>query len=124
MQRAVSRYPEEARLLNLCPRKASTARTRKMAERIFAFLVLDTESIPDGRLLNLVKYPADNLSPAEAITASSSSFCACSIRRAHHERHRATRYPATCRAAHAAHLHCRPGPADRDAYHPRSAGRL
>src|SRR5438132_12198204 len=32
-----------------------------------AFLVLDTESIPDGRLLNLVKYAADNLSPAEAI---------------------------------------------------------
>jgi hypothetical protein len=32
-----------------------------------AFLVLDTESIPDGRLLNLVKYPAENLTPAQAI---------------------------------------------------------
>ena len=32
-----------------------------------AFLVLDTESIPDGRLLSLVKYPEENLSPAEAI---------------------------------------------------------
>jgi predicted PolB exonuclease-like 3'-5' exonuclease len=32
-----------------------------------AFLVLDTESIPDGRLLNLVKYSSENRSPAEAI---------------------------------------------------------
>ena len=32
-----------------------------------AFLVLDTESIPDGRLLSKVKYAAENLSPAEAI---------------------------------------------------------
>ncbi|HLJ96602.1 MAG TPA: 3'-5' exonuclease [Gemmataceae bacterium] len=32
-----------------------------------AFLVLDTESIPDGRLLSRVKYPAEDLSPLEAI---------------------------------------------------------
>ena len=32
-----------------------------------AFLVLDTESIPDGRLLNLVKYPTENFTPAQAI---------------------------------------------------------
>lgn len=32
-----------------------------------AFLVIDTESIPDGRLLNQVKYPALNLSDEEAI---------------------------------------------------------
>jgi 3'-5' exonuclease len=32
-----------------------------------AFFVLDTESIPDGRLLSLVKYPGENLSPEEAI---------------------------------------------------------
>ena len=32
-----------------------------------AFLVFDTESIPDGRLLNMVKYPDLNLSEAEAI---------------------------------------------------------
>src|SRR5207244_13649728 len=32
-----------------------------------AFLVLDTESIPDGRLLSLVKDAAEDLSPAEAI---------------------------------------------------------
>jgi len=31
------------------------------------FLIIDTESIPDGRLLNLVKYPVENLSEAEAV---------------------------------------------------------
>ena len=31
------------------------------------FLVVDTESIPDGRLLNLVKYRDAHLSPEEAI---------------------------------------------------------
>jgi predicted PolB exonuclease-like 3'-5' exonuclease len=32
-----------------------------------AFFVIDTESVPDGKLLAQVKYPADNLSPEEAI---------------------------------------------------------
>ena len=32
-----------------------------------AFLVVDTESVPDGRLLNLVKYPGQWLSPEDAI---------------------------------------------------------
>ena len=32
-----------------------------------AFLVLDTESIPDGRLLNMVKYPTEDLTSAQAI---------------------------------------------------------
>jgi predicted PolB exonuclease-like 3'-5' exonuclease len=32
-----------------------------------AFLVLDTESVPDGRLLAAVKYPDDNLTPEEAV---------------------------------------------------------
>ncbi len=32
-----------------------------------AFLVLDTESIPDGRLISRVKYPEDNLTPEAAI---------------------------------------------------------
>lgn len=32
-----------------------------------AFLVFDTESVPDGRLLAEVKYPDDNLTPEEAI---------------------------------------------------------
>jgi predicted PolB exonuclease-like 3'-5' exonuclease len=32
-----------------------------------AFLVLDTESVPDGKLLGLVKYPGEGLSPEEAV---------------------------------------------------------
>jgi predicted PolB exonuclease-like 3'-5' exonuclease len=32
-----------------------------------AFLVLDTESIPDGRLLGKVKYPGEDIDPDEAI---------------------------------------------------------
>jgi predicted PolB exonuclease-like 3'-5' exonuclease len=32
-----------------------------------AFLILDTESVPDGRLLSRVKYPGENLSPEAAI---------------------------------------------------------
>src|SRR5262245_11855495 len=32
-----------------------------------AFLVVDTESVPDGRLLSAVKYPEDNLTPEQAI---------------------------------------------------------
>src|SRR5258708_1127065 len=31
------------------------------------FLVFDTESVPDGRLLARVKYPRENLTPEEAI---------------------------------------------------------
>jgi predicted PolB exonuclease-like 3'-5' exonuclease len=33
-----------------------------------AFLVLDTESVPDGRLLGLVKYPEEDLDPREAVS--------------------------------------------------------
>src|SRR3954452_10611510 len=32
-----------------------------------AFLVVDTESVPDGRLLSAVKYPGENVTPEEAI---------------------------------------------------------
>jgi predicted PolB exonuclease-like 3'-5' exonuclease len=32
-----------------------------------AFLVVDTESVPDGRLVSAVKYPGENLSPEEAV---------------------------------------------------------
>ncbi|WP_020473108.1 ribonuclease H-like domain-containing protein [Zavarzinella formosa] len=44
-------------------------RTRLTAEPSTqtAFLVIDTESIPDGRLLQMVKYPEQNLTEAEAI---------------------------------------------------------
>lgn len=37
------------------------------AEVRTAFLVIDTESIPDGRLLSLVKFPGQNLTDDEAI---------------------------------------------------------
>jgi predicted PolB exonuclease-like 3'-5' exonuclease len=45
---------------------ASEAATRT------AFLVVDTESIPDGRLLSAVKYAGDNLSPEAAIARAQS----------------------------------------------------
>jgi hypothetical protein len=32
-----------------------------------AYLVVDTESVPDGKLLSQVKYPGDNLAPDQAI---------------------------------------------------------
>lgn len=32
-----------------------------------AYLILDTESIPDGRLLSMVKYPGQGLTPDEAV---------------------------------------------------------
>ncbi len=32
-----------------------------------AFVVMDTESVPDGRLLGLVKYAGENLTPEEAV---------------------------------------------------------
>ncbi len=32
-----------------------------------AFLVMDTESVPDGRLLAAVKYPGENLTPEQAV---------------------------------------------------------
>ena len=32
-----------------------------------AYLIVDTESIPDGRLLSLIKYPDEDLSEDEAI---------------------------------------------------------
>src|SRR5207247_372527 len=32
-----------------------------------AYLVLDTESVPDGRLLSLVKYAGEDLTPEQAI---------------------------------------------------------
>src|SRR5262249_8607209 len=47
--------------LELQSRSNSDAATRT------AFLVVDTESIPDGRLLNMVKYSGQGLTPEEAI---------------------------------------------------------
>lgn len=44
-----------------------TADAHAATDRGPAFLVLDTESIPDGRLLSLVKYPGESLPPEEAV---------------------------------------------------------
>src|SRR2546423_7263923 len=41
------------------PRCESTSRP--------GYLVFDCESIPDGRLLNIVKYPTETLTPEEAV---------------------------------------------------------
>src|SRR5687767_1783176 len=32
-----------------------------------AFLIIDTESVPDGKLLGMVKYPQENLAPEAAV---------------------------------------------------------
>ncbi len=40
---------------------------RPVGEQATAYLVLDTESIPDGRLLQRVKYPTETLTPEEAV---------------------------------------------------------
>jgi 3'-5' exonuclease len=46
---------------------AEVARPNVETKTQTAFLVVDTESIPDGRLLRQVKYPGQNLSDDEAI---------------------------------------------------------
>ena len=43
-----------------------------------AFLVLDTESVPDGELLRRVKYPEDNLTADEAIARAQAEASAAS----------------------------------------------
>jgi hypothetical protein len=45
--------------------------TVKEASASTAFLVFDTESVPDGRLLAKVKYAGENLTPEEAIERAS-----------------------------------------------------
>ena len=48
--------------------RRKTAAARAMAEGpATAFLILDTESVPDGQLIGRVKYPGENLSPEDAI---------------------------------------------------------
>jgi hypothetical protein len=49
-------------LADSSPRSASSETAMKTA-----FLVVDTESVPDGRLVSEVKYPGKNLTPEEAI---------------------------------------------------------
>jgi len=42
------------------------------AEPVPAYLIIDTESVPDGKLLSLVKYASDHLTPEEAIARAQS----------------------------------------------------
>jgi predicted PolB exonuclease-like 3'-5' exonuclease len=46
-----------------------------------AYLVIDTESVPDGRLLSLVKYPGENLSEEDAIARAQAEAREQSFRR-------------------------------------------
>ena len=46
-------------------RMATIAMTEQVAET--AFLIFDTESVPDGELLSAVKYPGEQLSAAQSI---------------------------------------------------------
>jgi predicted PolB exonuclease-like 3'-5' exonuclease len=48
-------------------RRAERAEAARSGAAETAFLILDTESIPDGRLIGQVKYPGENLPPEEAI---------------------------------------------------------
>ena len=41
--------------------------TSRDAESAPAYLILDTESIPDGKLLAQTKYPGENLTPEQAV---------------------------------------------------------
>lgn len=50
----------------------------KVSEANPAFLIIDTESIPDGKLLSQVKYPGDKLSPEEAIARAQAEARAAS----------------------------------------------
>src|SRR5262245_50140947 len=43
-----------------------------------AFLILDTESVPDGRLIGRVKYPGEDLDPEEAIARAQAEARAAS----------------------------------------------
>jgi len=52
--------------------KLSSAGSGRASEAAPAFLVLDTESVPDGRLLARVKYPDETLSPEEAVDRAQS----------------------------------------------------
>ncbi|MBI3411214.1 MAG: 3'-5' exonuclease [Planctomycetes bacterium] len=37
------------------------------SEQVPAYLIIDTESVPDGKLLAMIKYPGENLSPEDAV---------------------------------------------------------
>src|SRR5262245_37399687 len=36
-------------------------------EQVPAYLIIDTESVPDGKLLSIIKYPGENLNSEDAV---------------------------------------------------------
>src|SRR5215472_11898526 len=52
---------------DIIARRKAAAALRASEGPATAFLIVDTESVPDGRLIGKVKYPGENLSPEEAI---------------------------------------------------------
>src|SRR5256885_5561296 len=52
---------------DIIARRKTAAALRASEGPATAFLILDTESVPDGRLIAKVKYPGENLTPEEAI---------------------------------------------------------
>ena len=53
-------------------RRAERADPARSAKSATAYLILDAESVPDGRLVAQVKYPRENLTPEEAISRAQS----------------------------------------------------
>jgi predicted PolB exonuclease-like 3'-5' exonuclease len=49
-------------------RRAERAESARSGATETAYLVLDTETVPDGKLIGEVKYPGENLTPEEAIS--------------------------------------------------------
>src|SRR5437016_822062 len=52
---------------DVSPSAASAAPTQPATLARPAYLVFDTETVPDGRLLAMVKYPQEPLSPEQAV---------------------------------------------------------
>jgi predicted PolB exonuclease-like 3'-5' exonuclease len=61
---AIGREPAMTPSLHPKPRVAAASPPAPVEP---GFLVLDTESVPDGRLLAAVKYPGENLAPEQAV---------------------------------------------------------
>jgi predicted PolB exonuclease-like 3'-5' exonuclease len=49
-------------------RRAERAESVRTGKPGTAYLILDSESVPDGQLVGRIKYPGENLSPEEAIS--------------------------------------------------------
>src|SRR5205823_4210728 len=59
--------PEGTRMVSSHTLPASSATRVAPTPPVSAYLVFDTESVPDGQLLSLVKYPEQDVTPVDAI---------------------------------------------------------